>query len=73
MAMNTDTPGVFIERIDATGPRIAGVRTVIAGFIGIARQGPIGIPVPVESVRQFTAHFGAPTGAGWLAWSRRGG
>jgi hypothetical protein len=64
-----DTPGVYVERVDATAPRIAGVRTDIAAFVGIARRGPLDEAIPVESLRQFYAHFGLPTGAGYLAYA----
>jgi hypothetical protein len=63
------TPGSYIERVDASVPRIPGVRTDIAGFVGIARSGPLDTPVPVESFRQFVSHFGGYTGAGYLAYA----
>ena len=66
------TPGVYYERVDASAPRIAALRTDIAGFVGIARRGPKDTPVPVQSWRQFQAYFGDFTGAGYLAYSVRG-
>ena len=34
------------------------LRTDIAGFVGIAERGPVGVAVAVESMRQFQAVFG---------------
>ena len=67
-----ETPGVYYERADARAPAIAALRTDIAGFVGIAERGPLDTPVPVESWRQFQAHFGDFTGGGYLAYAVRG-
>jgi len=61
-------PGVFIERADASRVPPVVLRTDIAAFVGIAEQGPLDTPVPIESVRQFAAHFGAFIGGGYLAY-----
>src|SRR5882762_11696813 len=66
------TPGVYYERVDATAPAISVIRTDVAGFVGIASRGPVDMAVPVQSWRQFQAHFGEFTGAGFLAYSVRG-
>lgn len=65
------TPGVYYERADAGLPGISAIRTDVAGFVGIARRGPLDTPVAVESWRQFLAHFGDFTGAGYLAYAVR--
>lgn len=65
-------PGVYTERVDASAPGISVIRTDIAGFIGIAESGPLDTPVPVQSFRQFQAHFGDFTGQGFLAYAVRG-
>ncbi len=64
-------PGVYYERVDASAPTIAALRTDIAGFVGIAERGLVDTPVPVESRRQFEAHFGAFIGGGFLAYAVR--
>jgi phage tail sheath protein FI len=66
-----ETPGVYYERVDATAPAIAALRTDIAGFVGIARRGPLHTPVPIQSWRQYQAYFGDFTGAGYLAYAVR--
>src|SRR6059058_3947662 len=66
------TPGVYYERVDASAPGISVLRTDVAGFVGIAERGPIDMPVPVESWRQFLAHFGGFMGGGFLAYAVRG-
>jgi phage tail sheath protein FI len=64
-------PGIYYERVDATAPGIATIRTDIAGFVGIARRGPLHTAVPIQSWRQFQAYFGDFTGAGYLAYAVR--
>lgn len=65
------TPGVYYETVDAVDTRVASVRTDVAGFVGIAERGPVDTPVPLESWRQFRAHFGEVTGSGYLAYTVR--
>jgi phage tail sheath protein FI len=57
--------------VDASAPAISALRTDIAGFVGIARRGPLHRPLPVQSWRQFQAYFGDFTGAGYLAYAVR--
>jgi phage tail sheath protein FI len=64
-------PGVYCERVDSGAPRMGPLRTDIAGFVGIARQGPVHTALPVDSWRQFQAWFGDLTGAGYLAYATR--
>jgi phage tail sheath protein FI len=66
------TPGVYYERVDANALGIAAIRTDITGFVGIAQRGPLHIPVPVKSWRQFQSYFGDFTGAGYLSYAVRG-
>jgi len=70
--MKYTRPAVSVERVDALGPPPIVLRTDIAAFVGIARRGPLDTAVPVESFRQFAAHFGECTGAGYLAYAVRG-
>jgi uncharacterized protein len=65
------TPGVYYERVDATAPAISAIRTDVAGFVGIALRGPVDTAMPVQSWRQFQAHFGEFTGSGFLAYAVR--
>jgi hypothetical protein len=64
-------PGAYLQRYDQSPPATANLRTDIAGFVGIAERGPIGIPVAIESFRQFQAVFGDFIGGGFLAYSLR--
>lgn len=66
------TPGAYIEWVDASAPVIQPLRTDITGFVGLADRGPLNTPVPVESVKQFEAHFGTFIGGGFLAYAVRG-
>lgn len=71
MISNSATPGVYYERVDATVPGIAALRTDVAAFVGIAARGPLHTAIPVQSWRQFEAYFGGFTGAGYLAYAVR--
>ncbi len=64
-------PGVYYQTVDAGAPPVTPLRTDIAGFVGIAERGPIDLPVPVESWRQFASWFGGFSGAGYLAYAVR--
>lgn len=71
MFARPDTPGVYIQPVDADRGRLAALRTDIAGFAGIADRGPIGVPIAVRSMRQFESIFGGYIGAGYLAYAVR--
>jgi uncharacterized protein len=64
-------PGVYFEWADeaaAAGSR----RTDIAGFAGIAAQGPLHRPVKVASWTQFRSLFGGHLAQGYLAYAVEG-
>jgi hypothetical protein len=64
------TPGVYEERQFPTpAPELA---TGVAGFIGCAERGPVGIPEPLTLWSQFGVKFGAPLSTGYLAHAVRG-
>lgn len=63
------TPGVYFEFIDERPPLVAGIRTDIAGFLGITERGPIHEPVRLESWAQFQSVFGDIIENGFLAYS----
>lgn len=69
--LNTQTPGIYYERVDTSYASIRGVRTDVAAFIGLAQRGPLDAPVPVESFRQFQSWFGEFSGIGYLAYAVR--
>lgn len=55
----TEYPGVTIEDIPQGPPPIMGVETGVAAFAGAAPAGPVGTPVRVASIGDFTRLFGA--------------
>lgn len=67
-----DTPGVYIHPVDAGQGQVDATRTDVAGFVGIAERGPIGLPVAIRSMRQFESVFGGYIGGGYLAYAVRG-
>ncbi|MCP4304295.1 MAG: phage tail sheath family protein [bacterium] len=69
--LNVQTPGAYYERVDASHAPIRGVRTDVAGFVGLATCGPLDTPIPVESFRQFQSWFGDFSGIGYLAYAVR--
>src|SRR5437870_881572 len=70
--LSYDTPGVYYQRADVTAPVISAIRTDVAGFVGIAARGLVDVAMPVESWRQFQAHYGGFIGGGFLAYAVRG-
>jgi phage tail sheath protein FI len=63
---------VYIETVDKSDRLIRGVRTDVAGFVGLAERGPADDPVRIESWRQFQAIFGQPLPFGYLAYAVKG-
>ena len=63
------TPGVYYELLDTAPPLVAGVRTDIAAFVGLAPRGPLHRPVRIESWRSFQAVFGSFVSYGYLAYA----
>jgi len=66
------TPGAYYQTVDAGGPSVTPLRTDITGFVGIAERGPLDLPVPVTSWRQFVSWFGDVIPNGYLAYAVRG-
>lgn len=66
-----ESPGVYYQTADTSSNTAVGIRTDVAGFIGIAQRGPIDLPVAIESWRQFQVIFGSFTGLGYLAYTVR--
>jgi phage tail sheath protein FI len=64
-------PGAYFQTVDAGAPPVTPFRTDITGFVGIAERGPIDMPIPIQSWRQFASWFGDLTGAGYLAYAVR--
>lgn len=64
-------PGAYTERTDAAQSSRLLLRSDVPAFVGIAEKGPLDIPVPIESFRQFQAYFGDFIGSGFLAYSVR--
>jgi phage tail sheath protein FI len=52
-------PGVYVEWVDRSGPQLVPGRTDVAGFVGFAPRGPVGVPTKIESVQQYFSTFGA--------------
>ncbi|MHA1129521.1 MAG: phage tail sheath family protein [Candidatus Helarchaeota archaeon] len=52
--------------------KIVGVPTSIAGFIGLAKAGPVNEPVPIRSFDEFEEKFGGYWEQGQLAYSVKG-
>lgn len=65
------TPGVYFEFDDAP-PAVRGVRTDIAGFVGLAERGPLNEAVQIDSWRQFQSTFGGFVPYGYLAYAVKG-
>jgi phage tail sheath protein FI len=66
------TPGIYFEKIDTATKNVLGLRTDIAGFVGIAERGPLNTPVRIESWKRFWAVFGGFIPQGYLAYAVQG-
>jgi len=64
-------PGAYYQTVDAGAPPVTPFRTDISAFVGIAERGPIDVPVPIQSWRQFASWFGDLIGTGYLAYAVR--
>jgi phage tail sheath protein FI len=64
-----EMPGVYYETVDAGAPPVSPLRTDITGFVGLAERGPIDMPVPVESWRQYASWFGEQSSVGYLGFA----
>src|SRR5215207_1387298 len=52
------SPGVYVEEVDTGSKPIEGVSTSTAGMIGVTERGPVGVPIFVTGVGEFTRWFG---------------
>lgn len=62
-ALNTTalvTPGLYTIVIPPSLYLLNGVPTNIAGLVGTASWGPVGVPVAVSGIPQYTQNFGSP-------------
>lgn len=57
-------PGVRMEHVDLVRPGLSRLRSDVAGFLGYAERGPLGLPVRLTSWRQFLEAFGPPLSPG---------
>lgn len=62
-------PGVYFEKVKSGISPISRVRMDIAGFLGVCERGPIDKPIRINSLKEFTFHFGNPVPDGILAYS----
>lgn len=67
-----NTPGIYFEKIDTATKNVLGLRTDIAGFVGMAERGPLNTPVRIESWKQFWAVFGGFIPQSYLAYAVQG-
>src|SRR6266567_3474380 len=51
-------PGVYVEEVDTGSKPIEGVSTSTCGMLGVTERGPVGAPVLVTSVGEFTRWYG---------------
>lgn len=61
------SPGVYIEELEAGVRPIEGVGTAVAAFVGLATDGPFHTPTLVTNWTQFTTTFGEPAAGSYLA------
>jgi phage tail sheath protein FI len=52
------SPGVYVEEMEAGARPIEGVGTAVAAFVGLANAGPFNAPTLITNWSQFTSTFG---------------
>ena len=52
------SPGVYVEEMEAGARPIEGVGTAVAAFVGLASSGPFNAPTLITNWSQFTGTFG---------------
>ncbi len=57
---NYQSPGVYIEELEAGTRPIEGVGTAVAAFVGFSADGPLHTPTLVTNWTQYTTLFGEP-------------
>jgi len=60
------TPGVYVEWLDANAQHVEMGRTDVAGFVGITERGPLHDAIKIESTRQFLSTFGGAIAHAYL-------
>ncbi|MBI4574782.1 MAG: phage tail sheath family protein [Planctomycetes bacterium] len=63
------SPGLYFERADSRSYAMERSPTHVVGFLGLASQGPIHVPVHLTSWRAFQDTFGAHTPDSFLAYA----
>jgi uncharacterized protein len=66
------TPGLYFDAVDEEREPIRALRTDVAGFVGLALRGPVGVPVAVSSWAQFESAFGGLVRHAQLGYAVRG-
>ncbi|MFJ3924631.1 phage tail sheath family protein [Streptomyces sp. NPDC090022] len=61
------SPGVYVEEVEAGSRPIEGVGTAVAAFVGLAADGPYNRPTLVTNWSQFTSTFGEFMAGAYLA------
>jgi hypothetical protein len=67
-----ETPGVYFEQAQPLRALTETLRTDVAGFMGYAERGPLGVAIRLISWRQFLASFGEPLSFAYLGYAVRG-
>ncbi|MGW4652461.1 phage tail sheath family protein, partial [Kitasatospora sp. NPDC004289] len=61
------SPGVYIEEVEAGSRPIEGVGTAVAAFVGLAARGPFDAPTLVTNWSQYVREFGEFVAGEYLA------
>jgi hypothetical protein len=71
MPVPTTYPGVYIEEIPSGVRTITGVSTSVAGFVGAARRGPVGLPRHIFAFSDYERIFGGLDAYSEMAYAVR--
>ncbi|MFE6970149.1 phage tail sheath family protein [Isoptericola sp. NPDC057653] len=71
MSIATSYPGVYVTEVPSGNRTVTGVATSITAFVGVARRGPVDVPVPVSNFSEFERAFGGLVRTSGLGYAVR--
>jgi phage tail sheath protein FI len=69
MALNINTPGVYIQELPAMPGGITGVPTSVAAFVGATEAGPVNTPAFISSWASYQQQFGNLSWQAMVPWA----
>ncbi len=71
MSIATTFPGVYVTEVPSGNRTVTGVATSITAFVGVARRGPVDLPVSISNFSEFERTFGGVVRTSGLGYAVR--